>query len=88
MISNDAGSWSDRVRKSRRFSRLRVGREPWRGSLPGGRMNASYVGTSVLAAIAFDEQDPGELLLFTLDDRQCAVATALGYVTPEGLYSP
>ena len=51
-------------------------------------MNASYVGTSVLAAIAFDEQDPGELLLFTLDDRQCAVATALGYVTPEGLYSP
>ena len=51
-------------------------------------MSAANVDTSVLAAIAFDEQNPGKLLLFTLDDRQCAVATALGYVTPEGLYSP
>ena len=51
-------------------------------------MSVAYLYTSVLAAIAFDEQNPGELLFLTLDDRQCAVATALGYVTPEGLYSP
>ena len=51
-------------------------------------MSVAYLYTSVLAAIAFDEQNPGELLFLTLDDRQCAVATALGFVTPEGLYSP
>ena len=51
-------------------------------------MSAAYVDTSVLAAIAFDEQNPGELLFLTLDDRQGALAIALGYVTPEGLYSP
>ena len=51
-------------------------------------MSAAYVDTSVLAATAFDEQNPGELLFLTLDDRQCAVAAALGFVTPEGLYSP
>ena len=50
-------------------------------------MSAAYVDTSVLAATAFDEQNPGELLFLTLDDRQCAVDDALGYVTPEGLYS-
>ena len=32
MISNDAGSWCDRERQGWRFSRLRVGREPWRVS--------------------------------------------------------
>ena len=38
-------------------------------------MSAAYVDTSVLAAMAFD-------------DRQGAVATALGFVIPEVLYSP
>ena len=51
-------------------------------------MSPAYVDTSVLAATAFDEQNPGELLFFTLDDRQCAVAAAHGIITPEGLYSP
>ena len=51
-------------------------------------MSAANVDTSVLAATAFDEQIPGELLFLTLDDRQCAVAAAHGFVTPEGLYSP
>ena len=51
-------------------------------------MSVAYVDTSVLAAIAFDEQNPGELLFFTLDDRQCDVGAALCFVTPEGLYSP
>ena len=50
-------------------------------------MSTAYIYTSVLAAIAFDEQVRGELLFLTLDDRQCAVAAALGFVTPEGLYS-
>ena len=50
-------------------------------------MSAAHVDTSVLAAIAFDEQNPNELLLFTLDGRQCAVDDTLGFVTPEGLYS-
>ena len=32
--------------------------------------------------------NPGELMFLTLDDRQGAVATALGFAIPEGLYSP
>ena len=50
-------------------------------------MSVACVDTSVLAAIAFDEQDPGELLFLTLDDLQGAAAAAHGFVTPEGLYS-
>ena len=41
-----------------------------------------HVATALYAA-----PDPGELLFLTLDDRQNAVAAALGFVTPEGLYS-
>ena len=51
-------------------------------------MSVAYVYTSVLAAITFDEQNPGELLFLTLDDRQCAVAAALGLrALRRGLYS-
>ena len=32
--------------------------------------------------------NPDELMFLTLDDRQSAVATALGFVIPEDLYSP
>ncbi len=41
-----------------------------------------------VATALYVAPDPGELLFLTLDDRQCAVAAALGFVTPEGLYSP
>ncbi len=50
-------------------------------------MSVAYLYTSVLAAIAFDKQNPNELLFLTLDGRQCAVDDTLGFVTPEGLYS-
>lgn len=40
-----------------------------------------------IATALYAAPDPGELLFLTLDDRQGAVAAALGFGTPEGLYS-
>ena len=51
-------------------------------------MSVAYVDASVMAATAFGEQDPGKLLLSTLDGRQCTVGTAFDFATLEGLYSP
>ncbi|MCE2441205.1 MAG: PIN domain-containing protein [Candidatus Latescibacteria bacterium] len=40
-----------------------------------------------IATALYAAPNPGELLFLTLDDRQGAVAAALGFVTQAGLYS-